>query len=72
MDTQTKQEQARRTVHITWTEAQRAETERENVRRARYKSIPARSLLKLLSANVSKELPRLKATALRFFSMKDH
>jgi len=67
-----KQEQAKRTIHISWNEAQKAETERENVRRARYKSIPAPSFLKLISTNVSKELPRLKATALRFFSMKDH
>jgi hypothetical protein len=72
MKTQTKQEPAKKTVHITWTEAQRAETERENLRRARYKSTPAPSLLKLISANFSKELPRLKATALRFFSMNDH
>jgi hypothetical protein len=72
MKQQTKQEQTKRTVHITWSEAQRADAERETVRRARYKSIPAPNLLKLIAANVSRELPKLKATAFRFLSIKNH
>ena len=72
MEKQTKQEQAKKTVHITWNEAQRAETEREAVRRARYKSIPAPNLLKVIAASVSRELPKLKATALRFVNVKNH
>jgi hypothetical protein len=72
MQKQTKQEQAKKTVHITWKEAQRAEAERETARRARYKSIPAPNLLKLVAASVSRELPKLKATALRFVSVKNH
>ncbi len=72
MEKQTKREQAKKTVHITWNEAQRAEAERETVRRARYKSIPAPNLLKLIADGVSRELPKLKATALRFVSVKNH
>jgi hypothetical protein len=72
METQTKQEQVKRRVHITWNEAQRAEAERETVRRARYKSTPAPNLLKLIAANFSRELPKLKATALRFLSVKNY
>lgn len=72
MEKQTKQEQARKVVHITWKDAQQAEAERETVRRARYKSIPAPSLLKLIAASVSRELPKLKATALRFVNVKNH
>ena len=72
MEKQTTQEQAKKIVHITWNEAQRAETERESVRRARYKSSPAPNLLKLIAASVSRDLPKLKAAALRFVSMKNH
>jgi hypothetical protein len=72
MEKQTKQEQAKKIVHITWNEAQRAEAERETVRRARYKSIPAPNLVKLIAASVSRELPKLKATVLRFVSVKNH
>ena len=59
-------------AHITWNEAQRAETERETLRRARYKSIPAPNLLKRIAASVSRDLPKLKATARRFMSLKNH
>jgi hypothetical protein len=48
-----KQEQAKRTIHISWNEAQRAETERENVRRARYKSMGIRD-----KADAAPNLPR--------------
>jgi hypothetical protein len=72
MEKQTKQEQAKKTVHITWNEAQRAEAERETVRRERYKSIPAPNVLKVIAASVSRKLPKLKATALRFVSVKNH
>jgi len=70
MEKQAKQDHARKTLHITWNEAQRAEAERERIRRAGCKSIPAPSLLKLIAAGVSRELPKLKATALRFVSAK--
>jgi hypothetical protein len=72
MQKQTKEEPAKKTVHVTWNEAQRAEAEREMLRRTRYKSIPAPSLLKIIAASVSRELPRLKATALRIVSAKNH
>jgi hypothetical protein len=72
MQKQRKQEPAKKTIHFTWTEAQRAEAEREKVRRARYKSLPAPNLLRLIAANLSKELPKLKATAMRFWSVKNH
>ena len=72
METPTRQEQAKKTIHITWNEAQRAETARETVRRGRYKTIPTRNLLKLIAASVSSELPKLKAAALRFVSVKNH
>ena len=72
MQKQTKQEPAKKTVHVTWNEAQKAEAEREMLRRTRYKSIPAPSLLKVIAASVSRELPRLKATALRIVSAKNH
>jgi hypothetical protein len=70
METQTKQ--AKKIVHITWNEAQRADAERDAVRRARYKSNPAPNLLNFIGASVSRELPKLKAIALRLVSMKNH
>ena len=72
MEKQTTQEQAKKIVHITWNQAQRADAERESVRRARYKSSPPPNLLKLIAASVSRDLPKLKAAALRFMSMKNH
>jgi hypothetical protein len=72
MQKQTKQEPAKKTIHVTWNEAQKAEAEREMLRRTRYKSIPAPSLLKVIAASVSRELPKLKATALRIVSAKNH
>jgi hypothetical protein len=70
MQKQKKQEQVKKIVHVTWNEAQRAEAERETVRRARYKSIPSPNLLRVIAASVSRELPKLKA--LRFWSVKNH
>lgn len=72
MEKQTTQEQAKKMVHITWNQAQRADAERESVRRARYKSSPPPNLLKLIAASVSRDLPKLKAAALRFVSVKNH
>ena len=72
MEKQTTQEQAKKMVHITWNQAQRADAERESVRRARYKSSPPPNLLKLIAASVSRDLPKLKAAALRFMSVKNH
>ena len=72
MEKYRKYEQVKKTVHITWTQAQRAEAERETARRERYKSIPAPNPLKLFAASLSKQMPKLKATALRFVSAKNH
>jgi hypothetical protein len=72
MRKQTKTEPAKKTIHITWSEAQKAEAERETLRRARYKSIPTPSLLRAIAESVSKELPKIKATALRIVSVKNH
>ena len=72
MEKQTTQEHAKKMVHITWNQAQRADAERESVRRARYKSSPPPNLLKLIAASVSRDLPKLKAAALRFMSVKNH
>jgi hypothetical protein len=65
------EKQAKGRVHISWDEARRAETERERARQACCKPIPANPL-KLIAANFSSELPKLKATALRFLSVKFH
>jgi hypothetical protein len=65
-------QQAKRIVHISWNEAQRAETEREKVRQERYRTIPAPSLMKLIATHVSRDLPRIKATAMRLWSVKFH
>jgi hypothetical protein len=66
------EEKAKRRVHISWNEAQRAEAEREKTRQERYKLIPAPSLMKVIAAHVSRDLPRLKATAMRLWTVKFH
>jgi hypothetical protein len=63
-------EQTKKVVHITWQEAQRAEAERDRVRRARYQAVPMLSLRELIAARASRDLPKLKATALRILSVK--
>jgi hypothetical protein len=65
-------EQSKRRVHISWAEAQRAETERDRARQAYCKLIPNESPLKLFRAKISEGLPKLKATAYRFLSVKSH
>jgi hypothetical protein len=72
MEQQTKQQPAKKTVHITWNEAQRAETERETVRRTRYPLLSAPNLLKVIGASLFRGLPKLKTTALRIVSVKNH
>lgn len=66
------EEPTEKRVHIRWAEAWRAETERERARQACCKPIPTSNLLKLFAVKLSRELPRLKATALRFLSVKPH
>jgi hypothetical protein len=70
MEKQTHYGQPKKTVHISWNEAQRAEAERESIRRARYKPVQTPSLLQIIAARMSKDLPKLKATALRIVSAK--
>lgn len=72
MEKHRKHEQVKKTVHITWNQAQRAEAEREAERRERYKSIPVPNPLKVFAASLSRQVPKLKATALRFVSVKNH
>jgi hypothetical protein len=64
--------QTKKVVHITWQEAQRAEAERERVRRARYQAVPMLSLRELVAVEASKRLPKLRAAALRILSVKFH
>jgi len=61
-----------RTVHITWNEARRAEAEREKLKEARCTSIPVPNRLKVMAAHLFKDLPKLKAAALRLLSVKPH
>jgi hypothetical protein len=48
MENRKYQEQQRKTIHVTWNEAQRAETERENIRRARYKPVAVPNLFQAI------------------------
>lgn len=62
------EEQAKKTVHITWQEAVRAEAERDKARQARCGSLPP-SRMKLITVSVSRDLPKLKASALRLWDV---
>ena len=62
------EEQAKKTVHITWQEAVRAEAEQDKARQARCRSLPP-SRLKVITEDVSRDLPKLKASALRLWDV---
>ena len=66
------QDQAKRTVHFSWGQAWRAENEREKAKLLCCNENPTAGPLKLFAANVVKELPNLKAKAIRFLSLKSH
>lgn len=57
------EEQAKKTVHITWQEAVRAEAEQDKARQARCRSLPP-NRLKVITEDVSRDLRKLKASAL--------
>ena len=66
------EQQSKTKFHITWDEAWRAEKAREKARQACCNEIPTAGPLKLFAANLAREFPKLKATAFRFLSLKDH
>ena len=55
--------QAKKPVHITWQEAVRAEAEQDKARQARCRSLPP-SRMKVITEDVSSDLPKLTASAL--------
>lgn len=57
------EEQAKKPVHITWEEAVRAEAEQDKARQSRCRSLPP-SRLKVITEDVSRDLRKLKASAL--------
>jgi hypothetical protein len=60
--------QAKKPVHITWQEAVRAEAERDQARQARCRPLPP-SRLQLITEDTSRDLPKLKASALRLWDV---
>ncbi len=60
--------EAKKTVHITWEDAHRAETERDKARQTCCRSIPP-NRLKLTTVYDSRDLRRLKASALRLWDV---
>ena len=61
--------EAKKTVHITWEEAHRAETERDKARQRCCRSIPPNQM-KLTTVYVSRDLRKLKASALRLWDVR--
>lgn len=62
------EKQGKKKVHITWEEAVRAEAEQDKARQVRCRSIPP-SQLKLTTVLISRDLPKLKASALRLWDV---
>ena len=60
--------QAKKPVHITWEEAVRAEAEQDKARQAQCRPLPP-SRMKVITEDVSKDLPKLKASALRLWDV---
>jgi hypothetical protein len=60
--------QTKKTVHITWQEVVRAEAERDKARQARCRSLPP-SRLKVITEDVSRDLAKLKVSALRLWDV---
>jgi len=58
--------EAKKTVHITWEDARRAETERDKARQTCCRSIPA-NRMKLTAVYDSRDLRKLKASALHLW-----
>ena len=60
--------ETKKTVHITWEEAHRAETERDKARQTCCRSIPP-NRMNLTAVYVSRDLRKLKASALRLWDV---
>jgi hypothetical protein len=60
--------EAKKTVHITWEQAHRVETERDRARQTCCRSIPP-NRMKLTAVYVSRDLRKLKASALRLWGV---
>ena len=60
--------QAKKPVHITWEEAVRAEAEQDKARQAQCRPLPP-SRMKGITEDVSRDLPKLKASALRLWDV---
>ena len=60
--------ETKKAVHITWEEAHRAETERDKARQTCCRSIPP-NRMKLTGGYVSRDLRKLKASALRLWEV---
>jgi hypothetical protein len=60
--------ETKKAVHITWEEAQRAETQRDKARQTCCRSIPP-NRMKLTAVYVSRDLRKLKASALRLWDV---
>ena len=60
--------QAKKPVHITWQEAVRAEAEQDKARQAQCRPLPP-SRMKVITEDVSRDLPKLKASALRLWDV---
>jgi hypothetical protein len=58
----------RKTIHFTWDQAWRAESEREKARLACCNEVPTAGPVKLFVANVAKELPHMRARAFRYLA----
>jgi hypothetical protein len=62
------EEQTKKTVHITWQDAVRAEAEQDKARQAQCRPLPP-SRMKVITEDVSRDLPKLKASALRLWDV---
>ena len=60
--------QAKKPVHITWQEAVRAEAEQDKARQAQCRPLPP-SRMEVITEDVSRDLPKLKASALRLWDV---
>ncbi len=62
------EEQAKKPVHITWQEALRVEAEQDKARQAHCRPLPP-CRMKVITEDVSKDLLKLKASALRLWNV---
>lgn len=63
--------QTKKPVHITWEDAVRAEAEQDKARQARCRSLPP-SRIKVITDDVSSDLPKLKASARHLWDVNFH